>query len=380
MSEIVFWGLLALLIYVYAGYPVVLYCLPARRLDLPEIPDGELPSVTLLISAYNEVECIAEKLNNSLSLDYPEDKLSVIVISDASDDGTDETVNAFGDDRVSLQRMDERGGKTLGLNAAMGAVRSEIAVFSDANAMYEKDAIRRLVAPFSDGKVGAVIGESTYVEPDSDSGRSESLYWRYETMVKALESRSGSVVGGDGAIYAIKASLYRPMAAGDLSDFVNPLQVVRAGCRCLYEPSALSYEEAAESFQKEYRRKVRIVNRAWRAMWKMRSMLNPLRNGGFAIKLWSHKVLRWLVPVLLIAMLLINLTLVTSSPVYLVTLSGQLVFYACALIGYTNRHRSKQLTVFRVPYYFCLVNVAAAVGLAEVLLGKSYTTWTTARK
>jgi cellulose synthase/poly-beta-1,6-N-acetylglucosamine synthase-like glycosyltransferase len=380
MSEIVFWGLLALLIYVYAGYPVVLYCLPARRLDLPEIPDGELPSVTLLISAYNEVECIAEKLNNSLSLDYPEDKLSVIVISDASDDGTDETVNAFGDDRVSLQRMDERGGKTLGLNAAMGAARSEIAVFSDANAMYEKDAIRRLVAPFSDGKVGAVIGESTYVEPDSDSGRSESLYWRYETMVKALESRSGSVVGGDGAIYAIKASLYRPMAAGDLSDFVNPLQVVRAGCRCLYEPSALSYEEAAESFQKEYRRKVRIVNRAWRAMWKMRSMLNPLRHGGFAIKLWSHKVLRWLVPVLLIAMLLINLTLVTSSPVYLVTLSAQLVFYACALIGYTNCHRSKQLTVFRVPYYFCLVNVAAAVGLAEVLLGKSYTTWTTARK
>lgn len=183
-------------------------------------------------------------------------------------------------------------GKSLGNRAAVERSSGEIIVFSDANALYVPDSIKALVAPFSDDKIGAVGGESSYVEESSDSGRSESLYWRYETSIKKLESRGGSVVGGDGAIYSVRRQLYETMNAGDLSDFVNPLQVVRAGFRCIYEPAALSYEETASDFSKEYRRKVRIVNRAWRALWKMRALLNPFRYGSFAVKLWSHKVFR----------------------------------------------------------------------------------------
>lgn len=377
--EVLFWVLAALVIAVYAGYPALLYVLPRRDHRLADASDDELPDVVMLISAYNEAACIEDKLRNSVSLDYPAEKLRICVISDASDDGTDEIVRAFEADNVELLRMEDRGGKTLGLNEAVAQAEAELVVFSDANAMYESTAIRTLAESFADPDIGAVIGESTYGVPDSPSGQSESLYWRYETFVKKLESQSGSVVGGDGAIYAVRRNLYVPMAAGDLSDFVNPLQVVKAGYRCIYEPAALSYEEAAESYDGEFRRKVRIVNRAWRALWKMRAMLNPARFGMFSVKLWLHKVLRWLVPAMLVAVLIINLGLVGINRVYQVTLVLQVLFYLLAVFGYNWRHRRNQPAVTRIPYYFCLVNVAAAVGLIDVLRGRTYATWTTVR-
>ena len=379
--EIAFWIPVALVLYVYGGYPLLLALMTSRRsgsqpaYTTPEHP----PKATLLVSAYNEADCIGEKLDNSLSLDYPSENLEILVISDASEDATDEIVQSYAPKGVSLLRMPKRGGKTLGLNAAVASANGEIIVFSDANALYRSDAIRRLVAPFADPTVGAVIGESTYVEPDSESGRSESLYWRYETWVKALENRSGSVVGGDGAIYAVRRALYRPMAADALSDFVNPLQVVKAGFRCVYEPRALSYEEAAGDFGREYRRKVRIVNRAWRALWSMRDMLNPLRHGAFALKLASHKLLRWWMPVALAAILVLNVALLNHHRIYWVILVLQTAFYALALGGFLIRHRARQPSVLRIPFYFCLVNIAAGVGLLQAMGGKSYTTWTTSR-
>jgi hypothetical protein len=235
------------------------------------------------------------------------------------------------------------------------------------------------VAPFVAERVGAVIGESTYVDDESESGRSESLYWKYETWIKALESRGGSVVGGDGAIYAVRRELYRPMAADALSDFVNPLQVVRAGFACLYEPRALSYESAASDFSREYRRKVRIVNRAWRALWSMREMLNPFKHGTFALRVWSHKVLRWWVPLALVGIFVANVLLAPDRPFYQVVLGLQIAFYLLAFGGYLLRARRWQPSLLRIPFYFCLVNVASGMGLMEAMAGKSYTMWTTAR-
>lgn len=380
---IAFWVLVLLVLYVYAGYPLVLALLSPRKPETLErngaVSVGPTPKTTLLISAYNEADCIAEKLDNTLAIDYPRDCLEIVVISDASEDDTDEVVRRYASRGVSLLRMPRRGGKTLGLNAGVAQSSGDIIVFSDANALYRADAVRRLVAPFSDARVGAVIGESTYVEPDSESGRSESLYWRYETWIKALESRRGSVVGGDGAIYAVRRDLYKPMTADALSDFVNPLQVVKAGFRCVYEPRALSYEEAAADFNREYRRKVRIVNRAWRALWSMRDMLNPLRHGAFALKLWSHKVLRWWMPVAPAAILVLNLFLLERHPIYWLILVLQVLFYVLAASGFLLRHRPRQPTLFRIPFYFCLVNFAAGVGLVQAMSGKSYVTWTTSR-
>lgn len=380
MLEFAFWLLAGLTIYVYFGYPLLLAVMAAFGNKPVHEENARLPPVSLIISAFNEEDCIAEKLENTLSLDYPRELLEIIVVSDASDDATDDIVNGYADRGVRLLRMEDRGGKTLGLNAAVRDASGDVVVFSDANAMYEAAAIRALVAPYADSAIGAVIGESTYTEPDDDSGRSESLYWRYETSIKRLESVLGSVVGGDGAIYSVRRRLYRTMDADALSDFVNPLQVVQQGMRCVYEPRALSFEEVAGSFQKEFRRKVRIVNRAWRAIWKMRTMLNPFRYGGFSLKLWSHKLLRWLVPFKLAAILLLNVLLVGAGWVYVASLVLQVLFYFLALLGYLNRNKADQPAFLHVPYYFCLVNVASALGLIEALAGKSYVTWTTARE
>jgi cellulose synthase/poly-beta-1,6-N-acetylglucosamine synthase-like glycosyltransferase len=380
MIEIAFWILAALVLYVYAGYPALLYlysrAVPALKYLLPD----KLPQVTVLISAFNEEDCIAEKLENSLSLDYPAVLLEIIVISDQSSDRTDEIVAGYADRGVRLLRMEERGGKTLGLNAGVAESSGDFVVFSDANAMYRTHAIRALIAPFSDPNVGAVVGESTYADVDSDAGESESLYWRYETTIKMMESRASSVVGGDGAIYAVRRSLYRPMAADVLSDFVNPLQVVEQGYRCVYEPNAISVEEVAGSFEKEFERKVRIVNRAWRATMSMKRLLNPLRYGLFAWQLISHKLLRWLVPLFLVVLFITNVLILGKGFTYLFTLAAQIIFYVFAVVGALIRRQAILNPVFYVPYYFCLVNIASARGIMEAYVGETYTTWSTARE
>jgi cellulose synthase/poly-beta-1,6-N-acetylglucosamine synthase-like glycosyltransferase len=379
MIEISFWLLAALVLYVYVGYPVLLYLysriMPASGSQLRD----DLPSVTLLISAFNEEDCIAEKLENCLSLDYPRELLQVTVISDQSSDRTDEIVSKFADRGIKLLRMEERGGKTLGLNAGVAESPSDVVVFSDANAMYRSDAIRTLIAPLSDTNIGAVVGQSTYADVDSDAGESESLYWRYETAIKILESRTCSVVGGDGAIYAVRRSLYRPMAADVLSDFVNPLQVVEQGYRCVYEPNAISVEEVAGSFQKEFSRKVRIVNRAWRASLSMKRLLNPFRYGLFAWQFISHKLLRWLVPVFLALLLTTNFLLLDERPIYSVALVAQLVFYGLAIVGAVLCKHTDLALALHIPYYFCLVNIASARGIMEAYAGKTYAVWSTAR-
>lgn len=379
MLEIAFWLAAGLAVYVYAGYPVLLWLLRLLGGRRP-VKTGDLaPPLTLVISAYNEAEVIRDKLVNSIELDYPADKLEVLVVSDCSSDGTDEIVTAFGDPRVKLLRMAQRGGKTVGLNAAVAAASGEIIVFSDANAMYLKDALRKMVRNFADPQVGAVVGESTYADADGGAQQSESLYWKYETGIKRLETQLGSTVGGDGAIYAIRRSLYRDMRPDALSDFVNPMQIVMSGHRCIYEPEARSVEEAGEGFEVEFRRKVRIVNRAWRATWTLPALLNPLRFGLFSLKLISHKLLRWLMPVFMAMTLIANALILDEGDLYRWLLAMQCVVYGLAYIGYLARRCSRLPRAIAVPYYFCLVNVASLKGIVEAYRGQTYTTWATPR-
>lgn len=375
----IFWSVAAIVAYVYLGYPLLLSAIRWLRGRQYPRHASEQPRVTLMISAYNEQDVIGPKLRNCLELDYPRDRLEVLVISDASDDDTDRIVGEFAGDNVRLLRMPVRAGKTAGLNEAMTRATGEIVVFSDANAMYRPDAIAMLVRNFADPAIGAVVGESTYMDPTVSSEHSEGLYWQYETGIKRLESQVGSVVGGDGAIYAVRKHLYVPMPADALSDFVNPLQIVRLGRRCIYEPDARSCERAADTYHKEFRRKVRIVNRGWRATMRMRELLNPMRFGMFSIMLISHKLLRWLVPFFLFALLASNAVLLDEGVVYELSMAIQLICYALALAGFALRHRPSMPSLMSVPYYFTLVNVASAVGIVDALRGKKYTTWNTAR-
>ncbi len=377
--EITFWAAVGLTIYVYFGYPVALRLLIHIVGGKPIVRGERRPRVTLIISAFNEEQVIGKKIRNSLAVDYPAERLEILVVSDCSDDDTDAIVEGFHGNGVRLLRMPERGGKTVGLNEAAKLAGGEILVFSDANAMYRKDAIRAMVRNFDDPTVGAVVGQSSYSESANDAEESESLYWRYETGIKRSESSLGSVVGGDGAIYAIRSELYRPMSADALSDFVNPCQIVEQGWRCIYEPEAVSVEEAAGSFAKEFRRKVRIVNRAWRATMSMKRLMNPLRYGVFSFQMISHKLLRWLVPLFLMVAFVANVALLWDHWLYRVFFMLQVLFYSLAVAGAILRRRGALPSVLYVPFYFCLVNIASARGILQAYRGMTYTTWSTAR-
>jgi len=379
LLQVLFWTSLGVVSYVYFGYPALLLIVKRVTGGRPVSNGQTTPSVTLIISAFNEERVLAEKLRNSLALDYPADRMEILVVSDASDDRTDEIAESFSRENVRLLRMTERAGKTVGVNAAVQVANGEILVFSDANAIYRRNAVRALVRNFADASVGAVVGESTYARHSTSAEESESLYWRYETAIKKLESALGSVVGGDGAIYAIRKQHYLPMKPEALSDFVNPCQIVRLGYRCVYEPDAVSVEEAAGSFQKEFARKVRIVNRAWRATMSMKSLMNPIRHGFYSLQLVSHKVLRWLVPLFLFAAVVANVMLIGQHAVYAFLFGLQVLFYGAALAGMAMQHRVAMPKVLLLPYYFCLVNAASARGILQAYRGETYTTWSTAR-
>jgi len=372
----------ALILWVYLGFPLFLLMITRLTKGEPVQLAPITPPVTLIISAYNEGKIICEKIKNSLALDYPHELLEVIVVSDGSDDDTEVIVKEYANRGVRLLRMEKRGGKTAGLNTAVPQAKGEIVIFSDANAMYHRLAVRRLVRNFADLSVGCVTGESRYevVENAADSTASENLYWRYELALKKMETKTGSLVGGDGAIYAIRKSLFRPMRPEDLSDFVNPLQIVAQGYRNVYESEAFSFERGAESFEKEFRRKVRIVNRAWRGLWRVRQVLNPFRFGFYTVQVISHKLLRWLIPVFMAGAFVANFFLLNFGKLHLTIFALQITFYVLALIGRLQSHRPATFKLFYVPYYFCLVNYASLLGIIGNYRGEKFAVWNTVRE
>ena len=288
---------LVVLAYVYAGYPLLLRLLVRLRGARPIRRADVTPSLSLLISAYNEAAVIRAKIENALALDYPREALEIVVVSDASSDGTDAIVAEYRNRGVMLRRQPERRGKTAGLNRTVPQLAGELVVFSDANAIYEPDALKKLARNFADPDVGCVTGEARYLPGAARAADvGERVYWGYEMQVKRLETALGSMVGGDGAIYAIRRSLWRTLPEDAINDFLNPLQIVAAGWRNVYEPEAVCYEETAGGVSTEYRRRVRIVSRSWRAVFQERTVLNPFVTGLFAWSVVSHKMLRWLAP------------------------------------------------------------------------------------
>jgi cellulose synthase/poly-beta-1,6-N-acetylglucosamine synthase-like glycosyltransferase len=373
----IFWLSLLLVIYVYVGYPILLYLFvrePKRRRQSVNSEGREL-RVTLIISAYNEERVIREKIINSLGLDYPKDKFEIVVVSDCSTDHTDAIVESFKGQGVILLRLQQRGGKTEGLNQAVAKANGDVIVFSDANAMYEPQTLRKLVRHFSAPSVGYVVGEQRYVDDDSSAASNEGLYWKYEQFLKRKESQLSSVVGGDGALYAIRKSLYEPLKETDISDFVNPLQIIEKGYKGVYEPGAICWEHAAGTYGGEFKRKTRIVNRSLRGLWRVRRVLNPFKYGFFTWQLVSHKLIRWFAPFLMIATFFSNLALVILNgfelrSFYTMFLGIQLLGYALAALG----HFLIQ-PILSIPYYFCLVNLASMVGVWKALRGETIVTW-----
>jgi cellulose synthase/poly-beta-1,6-N-acetylglucosamine synthase-like glycosyltransferase len=376
----VFWGSVLVIAYVYVGYPLLMWLLSRCRRTPPPPPAGDWPPVSLIIAAFNEERVMEEKLVNTLSLDYPADKLEVLVASDGSTDRTDGIVAGFGPRGVRLLRVEGRKGKTAAQNAAATAATGEILVFSDANAMYEPDAIRRLVLPFARGDVGSVEGRrADFASSASATARNELTYRDWESRIKTWESRVLSCTGATGPLYAVRRSLYIALDPAMISDFMEPILVMcRHRKRHVFEPAAISRESVNGALQREFQRKVRIMTRCLNSLRMAPDVLNPLRNGWFAVQVLSHRLLRWLVPVFAAAAFTANVVLL-HHPFYRLTLLLQVSFLLVAAIGAALDRIGIGPAFLRLPHYFCAANLAALEALANCILGRNFVTWTTER-
>jgi len=377
--EILFWSLIGLIVYTYLGYPILLIFLNAFKSRNGSVDTTYTPEVSLVVSAYNEEQVIRKKLDNALELQYPKDKLTIIVASDGSTDETDNIVREYAHHGVQLIQCKKRAGKTSIQNQAVQETNSEILVFSDANAMYQSDAIQKLVRHFADHRVGCVCGELTYWNRNgSVAGNEESLYWAYEKFLKRHENNHGMILGANGSIYAVRRSCYVPLPPDLISDFIEPLKIAENGFKVLYEPEALSIEQSSHSFYEEFRRKKRIILRSVFSIFKNLGLLNFFKRPMLTFQLFSHKLLRWTVPLFLIGLFLVNILLL-PDPFYTFTFVCQVLFYTLAAVGYILDKKQIKGFIIYIPYYFILVNLASFLALVDFLRGRNIVLWQPAR-
>ena len=371
--KLLFFVSLFMIIYIYLGYPflIAIYA----KIKPKMINKGPCnPRVTILIAAFNEEAHIGTTIKNKLSLEYPKDKLEIIVISDDSTDGTDEIVKRFEAEGVRLIRQSPRAGKTSALNLAVPQAIGEILVFSDANSMYDKEALGNLVKSFNDPEIGYVTGKMFYTNSNGTAvGDGCTAYMKYENYLREKETRVGSIVGVDGGVDAVRRSLYKPMNPDQLPDFILPLKVIEQGYRVVYEPSAQLKEPALKSVEDEYRMRVRVSLRALWALWDMRRLLTFSPSGVFSWQLWSHKALRYLCFIFLIGTYLGNLLLLSEGTFYRLFFIGQNAAYSGAMISRTLEKRGYR--IFYLLNYFVLLNWASMNAFFKFILGKKQVTW-----
>jgi len=393
MIEFLFWLSFLLILFTYIGYPICVFFLSLIvNKKVKKVPYE--PRVSILIAAYNEEKAIKNTIENKLKLDYPKDKLKVIVVSDGSTDGTDAILRKYEQQGVKFLRQEPRAGKTAALNMAVPNAKGEILVFSDANSLYASDALRHLVQNFHDEEVGYVTGKMIYSNPDgSPIGDGCTAYMKYENFLRSLETKAGSVVGVDGGIDAVRKELYQPMNPDQLPDFVLPLKVVEQGYRVVYEPEAILKEPSLKAPTDEYKMRVRVSLRSLWALSDMRHLLtfarsSPSSSGTpshlrtfapsflYSWQLWSHKVLRYMCFVFLLGAYLTNLTLWSDSSLYNLFFIAQNIAYIGAILSPILEKKGFQSKILYLLYYFVLLNIAAAHAFIKFLLRQKQVVWT----
>ncbi len=391
MNRLLFWLASAVVGYTYVGFPLLVLA-RARLRPRPHRTADITPSVTIVIAAHDEAAAIGARVDNLLELDYPADRLQVVIASDGSTDATVAEGTRRGDPRVTVLDLG-RVGKAAALNAAVAAAHGEILVFSDANTAYAPDAVRALVRPFADPTVGGVAGNQVYLsgsatqgdggDPGAASavGVGERSYWDLDRIVKDAESLGGSVISATGAIYAMRRDHFRAVPDGVTDDFVTSTRVIDQGRRLVFEPRAVAFEPVAGSSGREYRRKVRIMTRGLRGVAVARRLLDPRRTGFYAVQLLTHKVLRRLMVVPLLVVALVTPGLWRRGPVYRLAALGQLAVYGLGAAGLALRDRpAGRKPWFAIPAFFCLVNIASLHALWNLLSGERIDRWQPARR
>ncbi len=377
--EIIFTVCLCVTIYTYFGYPLLLVLMTIGKKEIRPVSGDNLPKVSFIISAHNEEAVIREKLLNTFEIDYPQDLLEIVVVSDGSEDTTPSIVRQFENRNVRLVEIREHVGKTPAQNEAVRHTTGEILVFSDANSMFDSRSVKKLAGMFSDERVGCVCGELRYKNTGETSiGKSESTYWQYEQFCKKRESLLGSLLGVNGAIYSVRRSCFVELDENIISDFILPMEIYGSGFEVRYCSQAVAYENISKSYEDEFRRKKRIIVRSFYGLLKNARFLNPFSYGFFAVEIWSHKLIRWFVPVMLTGMLVTS-ALLMYNIFFLYAFITQVVFYLFALLGMVGGERMRKFSIFYIPYYFSVINIAAMMALCELVMGKRYKTWSTTR-
>lgn len=382
---IAFWLSATALIWTYFGYPLLMM-VRARLWPHPvqkqEHDEALLPTITLLIPAYNEVDVIRGKLENSLKLDYPSEKLEILVVDDGSDDGTTEIVREFEKDGVTLLRQLQRGGKMAGVNRGFQEARGEIVVLSDASPHYEADALKLLARNFADASVGLVVGALRVWDAENAVARPAGMYWKYESALRRWESKTGSTVAVHGNMFAVRHTLYRPLKKQTINDeFSIAMEVMQQGYRVVYEPEAVSYDMASQSMHDEFKRRARINAGRYQALFSAGYLNAP--SFDLTFRLFSHKLLRPLTPILMLIAFLANvavlLTALVSVPrqvwFWALALTGQVGFYLLAFLGYRAEQAGKPSKLLSIPYFFVSSNLAALVGFWRWLRNLQPVTW-----
>lgn len=389
MIELLLWLALGLVVFSYLGYPAVLVVWDALREALAALrfvgggpdrrarpgEDEDWPTITLAFAAYDEESCIREKIENCLALDYPADRLEILVGCDGCTDRTAEIARRVGGARVRVHELAPRAGKASVLSRIVPAAQGDVVVLTDANVMLDRGALRALARRFRDGSVGAVVGRLRLVDA-AGREREEGLYWKYETFLKYYEGKHGCVLGANGGLYAIRRLLFSPLSADTLTDdFVIPVRIALRGWRVPYAPDAIAWEETAPDQDKEFVRRARIGAGNWQALVRVPDLLDP-RTGFLFFSFVSHKLARWATPFLLAIALAANAVLAAGEGAwgYRALLLAQLGFYGLAVAGRAGA-AGRARRAASLAHYFVAMNAALAVGFWRFVRGSQAATW-----
>ena len=384
--NMLFWALLAAIVYSYLIYPVILAVIVSfKKTPNPNIQNGEYPTLTLFVTAFNEADYVTRKVENSLNLIYPKDKIKLIWVTDGSNDGTPELLNQFPE--ILVLHQPERLGKIHAINRGMKFVMSDLVVFCDANTLLSENALLAIAHSFKNPKVGCVAGEKRIKTSDKENAvaSGEGLYWKYESWVKRLDARFNSCIGAAGELFAVRTSLFKTVDRDTiLDDFVISLQIAMQGYSIDYCPEAYAVEEASASINDEMKRKVRIASGSFQAIVLLKGLFNIFKFPKLSFQFISHKVFRWIViPISLLLLIPLNLILVLNvneSTIYLIILLAQFTMYLIVLIGYFFQNKRVGWGLLFAPYYFFMANLAMWLGFFRFVKGNQPVQWEKARR
>ena len=390
--EIIFLASLFIVFYSYLGYGIVLFGLVRlKRLiykSKDKVSEEEFPEITLMVPAFNEKDYVHQKVTNTRELDYPKEKLKQVWVTDGSDDGTPDMLKQYDD--VMLYHKNERKGKIAAMNRGVKFVDSPIIVFTDANTILSKSAVKEIASLFRDPQVGCVSGEKRIIMENTEAAASagEGIYWKYESTLKKWDAELYSAVGAAGELFAIRTSLYEEVEADTLlDDFIISLRIAMKGYKIGYNPKAYAIETGSQNVKEELKRKIRISAGGFQSIIRLRALLNPFKYGILSFQYISHRVLRWAAsPFLLLLILIFNFYLFQDDNTYLgnsfysLLLGAQLMFYSFALIGWFFEHRKIKFKVFFIPYYFFVMNYSAYLGLYRYAYGNQSVNWVRAKR